>query len=85
MGAIAGVPPPPPAELLEGRLLDNGWTVGGLIPRTMVQTGGVFSCSYQVSKPGGQCAFLKAMDYTSALNSGDPATALNLLTSTVTS
>jgi eukaryotic-like serine/threonine-protein kinase len=80
MGSTAGVPSPPPAELLEGLVLDNGWAVGRLIPKTIAQTGGVFSCSYRVAKPDGHCAFLKAMDYTSALNSSDPATALNLLT-----
>lgn len=80
MGTTVSVPPRSPAELLEGLVLDNGWTVGQLIPRNAVQTGGAFSCAYRVTKPDGLCAFLKAMDYASALNSSDPATALNLLT-----
>ena len=70
-----------PAESLEGIQLENGWVVGPLIPKTAVQTGGVFSCAYSVRKPDGQTAFLKAMDYTSAMESADPASALNNLTS----
>jgi serine/threonine protein kinase len=81
MAATVGAPPPAPAKLLEGLALDHGWAVGKLIPKTTAQTGGVFSCSYTVTKSDGQRAFLKAMDYTSALNSFDPATALNVLTS----
>lgn len=72
---------PTPAEQLEGPTLDNGWTVGPMIPRTPGHTGGHFSCAYNVSHSNGKGAFLKAMDYTSALSSADPAATLNLLTS----
>jgi serine/threonine protein kinase len=70
-----------PAEQLTGQMLDGGWVVGDLIPRTAAQTGGHFSCSYGVTNRDGRKAFLKAMDYTSALKSLDPATELNILTS----
>jgi serine/threonine protein kinase len=70
-----------PAEQLKGQVLDDGWVVGDLIPKTGTQTGGHFSCSYGVSNPDGRSAFLKAMDYTSAMRSSDPATELNNLTS----
>ncbi|HUD15010.1 MAG TPA: protein kinase [Terracidiphilus sp.] len=70
-----------PAEQLQGLRLENGWVVGGPIPRTGAQTGGHFSCSYGVTNVDGTCAFLKAMDYTAALSAPDPATALNELTS----
>jgi serine/threonine protein kinase len=70
-----------PAEQLEGLTLDNGWVVGPMIPKTPGHTGGHFSCAYTVNHPDGRGAFLKAMDYTSALSSPDPAAALNLLTS----
>jgi eukaryotic-like serine/threonine-protein kinase len=70
-----------PAEQLTGQILDDGWVVGDLIPRTGAQTGGHFSCSYGVTNSDGRPAFLKAMDYTSALKSADPANELNILTS----
>lgn len=70
-----------PAMRLEGVSLQKGWTVGPLIPRAATQTGGCFSCSYRVTRPNGAPAFLKAMDYTAALLSNDPATELNRLTS----
>jgi hypothetical protein len=70
-----------PAEQLTGQTLDDGWVVGDLIPKTGTQTGGHFSCSYGVTSPDGKSAFLKAMDFTSALKSPDPANELNILTS----
>jgi serine/threonine protein kinase len=70
-----------PAEQMTGRDLPNGWSVTCLIPRTGSQTGGHFSCSYNVENVDGRKAFLKAMDYTRALTAPDPATALNAMTS----
>ncbi|MES2220206.1 MAG: serine/threonine-protein kinase [Acidobacteriota bacterium] len=70
-----------PAEQLGGQTLTNGWTVGKLIVKTGDQTGGHFSCSYEVTNQDGRVAFLKAMDYARALAAPDPATALNELTS----
>ena len=70
-----------PAQQLEGLTLANGWVVGPLIPKPAGHTGGHFSCAYSVTHPDGRTAFLKAMDYTSALASADPAAALNALTS----
>lgn len=64
-----------------GQQLENGWVVGDRIPRTAAQTGGHFSCSFRVTNAEGRSGFLKAMDYTAALNAPDPATALNDLTS----
>ena len=70
-----------PAQQLEGLTLPNGWKVGSLIVKPVGHTGGHFSCAYPVKHPDGRTAFLKAMDYTSALASPDPAAALNALTS----
>jgi hypothetical protein len=70
-----------PAKSLEGLELPNGWVIGPLIEKAGTQTGGVFSCAYPVRKADGQSAFLKAMDYTRALRSADPAAELNTLTS----
>jgi eukaryotic-like serine/threonine-protein kinase len=61
------------AELLEGMTLDGGWVVLELLPRSSVQTGGVFSSSYRIEHPDGRKAFLKAMDFEAALTDRDPA------------
>lgn len=56
-----------PAEELEGLTLASGWVVDKrLIPRP-TGTGGAFSTGYLVSHPDGRKGFLKAMDYSIAL------------------
>jgi hypothetical protein len=62
-----------PAEMLEGRILDGGWTVGKRIQLGPDSTGGHFSVSYAVTAKSGNAAFLKALDYSEAFASGDPA------------
>ena len=69
-----------PAELLAGRKLENGWVVEELIDRPAASTGGHFSTSYIVRSRHGGKAFLKAMDYTKALASSDPAKFLKAMT-----
>jgi serine/threonine protein kinase len=49
--------------------LDGGWKVTGLAPRQKNATGGFFSVGYVVTHPDGREAFLKAMDYSSAVQS----------------
>ncbi len=71
---------PTPAEQLVGRKLPNGWMVEELIERSENATGGHFSSSYIVRSDVGREAFLKAMDYRKALESGDPAEALEAMT-----
>lgn len=63
---------PIPAKLLAGKKLTNGWVVGELVNRLPIATGGTFSASYKIHSARGEQAFLKAMDYTSALQSADP-------------
>jgi eukaryotic-like serine/threonine-protein kinase len=70
-----------PAQQLEGLNLTGGWVVGPLMPKPVGRTGGHFSCAYGVAHADGRIAFLKAMDYTAALASPDPAAELNALTS----
>lgn len=70
-----------PAEKLNGLTLENGWIVGNMIPKKPGHTGGHFSCSYEVRNTDGRDAFLKAMDYSAAMASPDPAAELNALTS----
>jgi serine/threonine protein kinase len=51
-----------------------------LLPKSSVQTGGVFSSSYRIEHPDGRKAFLKAMDFEAALSDPDPAGKLKELT-----
>ena len=71
---------PAPAKLLAGKKLANGWVVGELINRPPTATGGTFSASYEIDSTRGERGFLKAMDYTAALQSADPARALQAMT-----
>jgi len=69
------------AESLVGLDLDGGWHVDESVARTGKGTGGYSSTSYFVSKKGGERAFLKALDFSSALEDEDPAGKLYALTS----
>jgi serine/threonine protein kinase len=62
--------------------LEGGWVVGERLDPPG-GTGGCFSVRYRVTGPGGQDAFLKALDISAILNqtSGDVAQALQTLTS----
>ena len=71
---------PTPAERLVGKQLPNGWLVEKLIAKPVTATGGHFSTSYIVRSATGREAFLKAIDYRRALDSDDPAEALQQLT-----
>lgn len=73
-----------PARQLEGRALDGGWIVGPLLERQPNATGGHFSAGYVVSKGNGERGFLKALDYSEALASVEPAEALLWLTQAFT-
>lgn len=69
------------AFLLEGMDLPGGWRVTTLIKRPPQATGGHFSVGYLVVHAERGEAFLKALDYSSALADPDPARALEALTS----
>jgi serine/threonine protein kinase len=72
-----------PSLHLEGKILDDGWTVGQPIDigkRTGVGTGGNFSVAYHVTGGKGQKAFLKALDYERAMKATHVAKALNAMT-----
>jgi serine/threonine protein kinase len=70
-----------PARQLLGRTLPNGWHVAQQLPHPQQEggTGGNFSAGYIVEKDGRQ-AFLKALDFSKALQAPDPARALQALT-----
>lgn len=69
-----------PASQLQGRVLDGGWEVIQLIEPEPEATGGNFSHGYIVQSSDGRQAYLKAMDYSAALISSDPARELQALT-----
>ncbi len=69
-----------PAYKLEGLELDDGWIVDARIGASADATGGQFSCGYPVQKRDGSKVFLKALDFSRALRSPDPASALQSLT-----
>jgi len=76
--------PPPvrieqPASELLGRIVD-GWTVTRKIERPHGSTGGHFSIGYEVESADGSRAFLKALDYSSAMRRPDVAEVLNAMT-----
>jgi serine/threonine protein kinase len=63
-----------------GLTLTGGWQVVELLNRLPSHTGGTFSVGYIVTDANGNRAFLKALDYERALQSPDPARALESLT-----
>ena len=69
-----------PAQLLAGRELKNNWTVELRIDRPLGASGGAFSTSYIVRSGKGDKAFLKALDYSKALQSPEPARELRAMT-----
>ena len=69
-----------PSQQLEGKELDGGWKVISRIIPLPHQTGGNFSEGYLVRKANGVTGFLKALDFSSALLSPDPARNLQALT-----
>lgn len=68
------------AESLVGLDLDGGWHVDELIKPHPEGTGGYSSVSYRVSNKGKE-AFLKALDFSAALQDEDPARVMYDLTS----
>lgn len=69
-----------PAKQMTGRTLDGGWKVVKEFDRLVQATGGLFSIGYLVEHESGKKAFLKALDYSGALSSTDPARALQAMT-----
>jgi len=70
---------PTPAEQLVGLTLPEGWKVITRTDRESLKTGGHFSCGYFVEREDGERAYLKALDYTKALKSPDPALLLQAM------
>ena len=69
-----------PAEMLEGLTLDGNWKVLSKVERGPKATGGCFSFGYIVESPRGNKGYLKALDYSKAIQSPDPANMLQSMT-----
>ena len=69
-----------PAQDLEGRELPSGWRVVKAVTRSPNSTGGNFSHGYIVVDSKGRKAFLKALDFSLAFKSPDPAQSLKNMT-----
>jgi eukaryotic-like serine/threonine-protein kinase len=68
-----------PAHQFLGLTLDGGWRVVERLQPPTGATGGCFSVGYFVEKPDGTRGFLKALDFSHALQSPDPPAALKPL------
>lgn len=68
-----------PAQQLLGLTLPGDWHVVEKIQPGSAATGGAFSVGYYIEKPDGTRGFLKALDFSSALQSPDPPSALKPL------
>ncbi len=66
--------------LLGGMTLSGGWKVLRMLAPVPGSSGGNFSVGYLVEDPNGAQAFLKALDYSRALSSPDPARLLQAMT-----
>jgi serine/threonine protein kinase len=66
-----------PASRLLNKKLDGGWTVIEMINPKPNATGGNFSVRYKVLNDNGEEAFLKALDFSHALQSADVTVALS--------
>ena len=70
-----------PAEFLLGRTLDGGWTVIEKPRRHQKATGGSFGVGYIVERSDGKRGFLKALDYSFALQLPDTLAFMQAMTS----
>lgn len=69
-----------PAHNLVGLSLEDGWRVTEQVVRGENATGGAFSVGYIVESDAGGRAFLKALDFSGALEAENPAEELARLT-----
>ena len=69
-----------PALSLVGVPLDGDWEVVSLVNRPRTATGGRFSVGYRVRHKDGREAYLKALDFSAALQDPDPSRALEGMT-----
>jgi serine/threonine protein kinase len=69
-----------PAKSLEGLELEGGWKVLKKIDRHPTSTGGHFSVGYIVKDEDNKEGYLKALDFSRALQTDDPARELQSMT-----
>jgi eukaryotic-like serine/threonine-protein kinase len=74
-----------PAYSLDGLLLNNTWLVTKKLPKQPDHSGGNFSVGYLATNQNdGTQVFIKALDFSKALRSSDPALALLSMTTAYT-
>lgn len=66
---------------LTGLVTADGWTIGEFILKQSYQTGGAFSVGYVATHADGRHGFLKALDFSRAVDDPDPVRALQRMTS----
>ncbi|MDP3246742.1 MAG: hypothetical protein Q8M93_07235 [Polaromonas sp.] len=86
--AITGGPAPTLPKLtakdhLEGMTLASGWTLVERLKPSVGSSGGNFGAGYRATK-GNEIAFVKAIDFVSALEAADPLVALGKLVAEAT-
>ena len=69
-----------PADCLAGLTLDGAWTVVQQIVPPSYATGGHFSVGYLAEHVSGRRGYLKALDFSGALQTPDPVQALQSMT-----
>lgn len=69
-----------PAQEMLGLTINGRWRVISKLPRLPGATGGAFSVGYIIESSSGQRAFLKALDFSRAFLSPDPAKMLQVMT-----
>lgn len=69
-------PTPSPREQLLNRTLKDGWVLTEKLEKKSGDSGGTFGTGYLATRGDGALAFVKAIDYVSAMSSGDIASAL---------
>lgn len=69
-----------PAECLEGMILEGGWKVLQKVTPAVNATGGNFSTGYLVEGADKKQGYLKALDFSAALQSNDPSRILQNMT-----
>lgn len=70
-----------PCLALLGKDLEGGWKVDAMVAKSAGATGGTFSAQYTVIDVNGKKAFLKAFDFSSAMQSADWVDEINKMTS----
>jgi serine/threonine protein kinase len=79
-GRLLNVEKRSPAMCLAGLSIDGGWRITALIPRDTAFSNSLHSVSYAAEHEDGRIGFLKALDYSAAIEAPDFAAAMQQMT-----